>query len=404
MQVAEMVLDERRLPGGAPPARDEWCEPVEQVLADVRQPRLVYQPIVDLRRGAVVGYEALARFAGPPYVSPDRWFLEAARLGVGAELEARVLRAARVAASTLPPNCFLTVNLSPQQLCTLPVEEALSGGNLAPLVLELTEQVELLEYDLLRSALERHRAAGLTVAVDDAGDGYAGLQRLLAVRPQLVKLDRSLTAEADRDEAQRALAELVGTLAGRLDAWFLVEGIERPRQLETFIRLGVDLGQGNLLGRPTPTWSVLDPAIAALIRNIARQREQSGDEVLGLVELAPSVRQEHAAEAHALFAAEPDADLAVVVDERDRPIGLLRRADAQAQRPFTRGVQRVTATTEVAELAERSMTRPQGRRFDPAVCTDGRGRYVGLVRMERVVQRLAERTSRPARRTPASPI
>lgn len=394
-----MMLDERRVvQAAAEPVVDKWGLALERVLSDPRQPHLVYQPIVCLRRGAVVGYEALARFAGPPHVAPDQWFLEAARLGVGAELEARVLRAARVATTTLPPNCFLTVNLSPQQLCTPPVEEALSGGSLAPLVLELTEQVELMEYDNLRSALERHRAAGLTVAVDDAGDGYAGLQRLLAVRPQLVKLDRALTADADRDEAQRALAELVQTLTNRLGAWFLVEGIERPRQLETFIRLGADLGQGNLLGRPSKTWSVLDPAIAALIRNIARQRTQSGDEVLGLVEMAPSVRQERAGDAQALFVADPDADLAVVVDDRDRPIGLLPRADALARRPFKRGVQRVAATTEVAELAERSMTRPQSRRFDPAVCTDGRDRYVGVIRMERVVQRLAERASRPALR------
>lgn len=386
-------------------AEQGWVSALGRVLADPAQPRLVFQPIVDLARGTVVGYEALARFEGPPHAPPDDWFREASRLGGGAELEARVLRAARAATATLPPNCFLTVNLSPQQLCTPAVDEALSGGSLVPLVLELTEQVDLVDYDQVCAVLERHRAAGLTVAIDDAGDGFAGLQRLLAVRPQLIKLDRSLTSHADRDEAQRALAEMVGALADRLDAWFLVEGIERPRQLEAFIRLGVPLGQGNLLGRPEESWGLLDPAVAALIRNIATQRACGEDDVLGLVELIPCIPRQLVADAEAMFTSQPDLDVAVIVDDQERPVGLFTRADALAGRPWRRGVQRVGPSTGIAELAVRSMTRPASSRFDPSVCCDGRGRYVGLVRMERVVERLAERMSArqgPARRTGGS--
>jgi EAL domain-containing protein (putative c-di-GMP-specific phosphodiesterase class I) len=393
MRVAGALLTDWQ--GWEAPAepQEDWSGPLTRVLDDPDQPRLVFQPIVDLTRGAVVGYEALARFDRPPLATPDQWFRAAAEAGCGAELEARVLRSARSALRSLPPNCFLTVNLSPQMLCTPAVEAALSGGSLSPLVLELTEQVELVEYGQVRSALERYRAAGLTVAVDDAGDGYAGLQRLLAVRPQLVKLDRSLTAEADRDEAQRALTEMVGTLAGRLDAWFLVEGIERPRQLEAFIRLGVPLGQGNLLGRPDASWSLLDPAVAALIRNLSGQRKAPDDEVLGLIERAPSVPHACAVQATELFDAQPDMDLAVVIDDAERPLGLLTRSDAYAGRPYRRATLCVSSATDIAELAARSMTRPSATRFDPPVCCDGRGRYVGVVRMERVVERLAERSS-----------
>lgn len=265
-------------------------------------------------------------------------------------------------------------------------------GSLSSLVLELTEQSEMTDVERCRAALRRYRARGLVVALDDAGDGYAGLQRLLSLRPQLVKLDRSLTDNADRDEAQRVLAGTIGTLASRLDAHLLVEGIERPGQLEAFVRLGVPLGQGLLLGAAGPRWPSLDPEVARLIRATAATRSAATDDVMGLVEPAPAVRSaEVSAAGPDLFLDHPDVELAVVVDERERPLGLLRRDDGLARRPWNGVVQCVGPGTGVAELAVRSLTRPAGTRFDPSVCCDQAGRYVGLVRMERLVERLAQR-------------
>lgn len=74
----------------------------------------VFQPIVDLQRLAVVGYEALARFVGPPELTPDRWFAAAAAGGVLPSLEAASLRSALARRPHLPPNCFLSVNVEPE--------------------------------------------------------------------------------------------------------------------------------------------------------------------------------------------------------------------------------------------------------------------------------------------------
>lgn len=390
-----MLVDQRSAAWDAASGLDRatWSPPLDRVLADRAQPRLVFQPIVDLQRGLIVGYEALARFDGPPYQTPDRWFGAAARLGVAPQLEARVLSAARAALPSLPPNCFLTVNVSPHVLCTAAVEAALQApGSLWPLVLELTEQSEVVDAEAVRRALDRYRSRGLVVALDDAGDGYAGLGRLLSLRPQLVKLDRSLTNHADRDEAQRALAQTVGSLASRLDAWLLVEGIERPRQLETFVRLGVPLGQGNLLGVAGPRWPALDPAVAQLIHAAAVHPDSGADEVGGLVEHAPAIPSAHAAAGGVdVFLDQPDADVAVVIDDRDRPVGLLARDDALARRPFNPVIQRAAPASGIAELAVRSMTRPLSTRYDPSVCCDDTGHYLGIVRVERLVEQLAQR-------------
>jgi len=392
-----MLVDDRSLTWDLATVLDRatWSAPLERVLADRSQPRLVFQPIVDLQRALIVGYEALARFDGPPYEPPDRWFSAASRLGVGPQLEARVVRAARAALPTLPPNCFLTVNISPHVLCTPAVEAVMEvPGSLVPLVLELTEQSEVVDQEGVRRALNRYRSRGLLVALDDAGDGYAGLGRLLSLRPQLVKLDRSLTQDADHDEAQRALAQMVGNLASRLDAWLLVEGIERPRQLEAYVRLGVPLGQGNLLGAAGPRWPTLNPAVADLIRSTAVRRSTGTDEVLGLIERAPAIPSASAGTCGAdLFLDEPDADVAVVVDDGDRPVGLLARDDALARRPWNPIIQRAAPASGVAELAVRSMTRPLPSRYDPSVCCDETGRYLGIVRVERLVEQLAQRAA-----------
>ena len=121
----------------------EWPRRVESVLAEPSLLRLLFQPIVDLQRGVVAGYETLARFSEPDgrpsRVPPDRWFAAAGAQGFGARLEAIVVRRCLDLLRTVPPNCFLTVNVSPHLLTDPELADALLAvPDLAPLVLELT--------------------------------------------------------------------------------------------------------------------------------------------------------------------------------------------------------------------------------------------------------------------------
>jgi hypothetical protein len=112
-------------PGALDPG---WAQAVAGVLDDPSRHRLAFQPVADLQRGTVAGYEALSRFAGPPDAGPDVWFEAAGRLGLGAELDARVLERVVGLRPELPPNCFLTVNLDPNHLVTGPVQWALAAA------------------------------------------------------------------------------------------------------------------------------------------------------------------------------------------------------------------------------------------------------------------------------------
>lgn len=170
----------RVAPVGGPPQSPSaageatWATRLELVLADGASPLMVFQPIVDLQRGVVAGYEALARFPGSE--PPDEWFAAAERAGCAAGLEARAVAHALARLGDLPAGCFLAVNVSPHLLSHPRVQDAFaSAGHLDRVVVELTEHHPIPDPQALAVALARLRQAGAKVALDDTGAGHAGL-------------------------------------------------------------------------------------------------------------------------------------------------------------------------------------------------------------------------------------
>jgi EAL domain-containing protein (putative c-di-GMP-specific phosphodiesterase class I) len=341
-----------------------------------------YQPIVDVARGVVVGYEALVRFVGAPVTNPELWFAAAREHGVGAELEAAALRSALRARTGLPTNTFLTVNLGPDVLDHPLVQDVLGDEpSLDGLVVELTEHAKVESYVALEPTLDRLRGEGALIALDDAGSGYAGLSHMLHIRPAFIKLDRELVSGLDRDEAKQALVEMMGTLGGRLDSWLLAEGVETRAELDTLVRLGVPLAQGYHLARPAPPWvGVEDDTAMHLL--------MSGRHVAGTTlrtMLTQAATADSVESARGWF--QDDQVVVVVVVDRDaRPTCILEQSGDV--RPVSEGL-RFNLDTPVAEAALRAVARPRGARGAVLVCTDNAGRFVGVVRMENVVKSLA---------------
>ncbi len=240
--------------GQPAPARsrsDGWGSALDALVSGAADPAVAWQPIVDLARGAVVGFEALARFPAPPQEPPDRWFTAAAERGMSARLEARVLARALDAAGQLPADTFLTVNVDPGQLADAAVRDVLADREpLHDVVVEITGHAGLVEHPGALNAVDWLREVGARIAVDDAGADHADLRALLQLTPELVKIDRRLVAGCDREPARRALIRTVGQFASDLDALVVAEGVEHPAQLEVLADLGVPLAQGFLLGRP----------------------------------------------------------------------------------------------------------------------------------------------------------
>lgn len=373
----------------------DWPRLVTEVMADPARLRLVFQPIVSLQQAAIVGYEALSRFEGPPQLTPDLWFAAADQMGCGAQLEALVVTRCLELRTSLPDNCFLTINVSPHLLTQAALGDVLlAAADLSRVVLELTEHEAVADLPPVVALCDQLRDRGALIALDDAGSGYAGLQQITQFRPDLIKLDRALVADADRDEVKLALAELLGEFAGRLDAWLLAEGIETWGELDAFLRLGVPLGQGYLLGRPAPAWAALDPATVARLRS-GLARVEMVDHVASLVEAVPVEGPTPV----------PVGQVALRLDSHGYPLAMLLpvhrpgghrdHADVIDHRVAPISL-RVPSSTGVVELAGRIVARPEHCRFDPVVCVDDLGRATGVVRVERVLLRLAELKVKPS--------
>ena len=214
--------------------------------------RMVFQPIAQLDCSAVVGYESLARFDSEPFRPPNVWFSEADDVGLGVDVELVAVRLALEALPTLPPEAFLTLNVSPEAVMSERLAAIIAPHDGSRIVLEITEHAQVEDYDRLLDVLTRLRSKGVRLAVDDAGAGFASLHHILLLQPDIIKLDISLVREIHVDPIKRALASSLVTFAREIGSTITAEGIEVPEELATLIDLGVPWGQGYYLGRPGP--------------------------------------------------------------------------------------------------------------------------------------------------------
>jgi EAL domain-containing protein (putative c-di-GMP-specific phosphodiesterase class I) len=209
----------------------------------------VFQPIVDLESGALFGFEALAR--GPehsPLHAPAPLFAAARAARVLAELDVACQRAAIAGAiaNGIEAPLTLFVNAEP---------DASGFGPLPPIgpavrgIVELTERTLTSRLAELLPAVQRARAEGWGVALDDVGADTRSLALMPLLRPDVLKLDLRLVQEQPTPEIA-AIAGAVGAQAERTGATVLAEGIETPEQAEYARALGATLGQGYLFGRP----------------------------------------------------------------------------------------------------------------------------------------------------------
>jgi EAL domain-containing protein (putative c-di-GMP-specific phosphodiesterase class I) len=225
---------------------------IRQVLEDPDALTIYFQPIVELGSRHVAGMEALARFLLEPARTPDKWFADAERVGLGDELEIAAMNAAFAVLPLFPNSTYMSVNVSPRVARSQTFLDTMELVRADRIVIEMTEHAPVQDYEAIAGSLQRLRARGVRLAIDDTGAGFASLRHILTLDPDIIKLDISLTRDIDKVPAKRALAAALSTFAREIGCTIVAEGIETEKELDVLIHLGFTHGQGYYLGRPAP--------------------------------------------------------------------------------------------------------------------------------------------------------
>ncbi len=315
---------------------DELADELAHIIREGRLHAL-FQPIANLRQASIYGFEALIRGPSDSALhSPVTLFDTATRCGRLFELELLCREAAITAFRELELPGRLFLNATPSSLLE---PDHRPGRTLATLqkhglrpqqvVIELTEQHPMDDYDLMRQATEHYRSMGFSIAIDDLGAGYAGLRMWSELRPDFVKIDRHFVENIHEDKVKREFVRSIMDIAQGLGCGVIAEGMETAAEYEAVRRLGIPWGQGYYFARPHRNPPAgLQGRLFTHNPSHAEEGDSSnrGQTVRELVEPAPQVSaQTSVVDALTVLFGSPELDSLVVVNADRRPTGLVSR-------------------------------------------------------------------------------
>ena len=209
---------------------------------------VVYQPIVSLTTMEPFAYEALVRSNSPHWTNPPKLFDEA----IQSRCVGALGRAVREIATTHCSDMPLFLNVHPNEFdeswLVQPDDPIFTHDQ--PIYLEVTESVPLTHFAYCHSVLNEIRGKGVSLAVDDLGAGYSNLKYIVDLKPEIVKLDRTLIADLADDRRAQVLVRHIVRLCQELGARVVAEGIEQETELKVVIDCGAHYGQGYYIARP----------------------------------------------------------------------------------------------------------------------------------------------------------
>lgn len=374
-----------------------------------RQLSALFQPIIDMQRGEIIGYEGLIR--GPsdsPLHSPMNLFKVARAHNLGVEIEhlCRRVTISRFAELNLPGKLFL--NVSPEMLLQPQARHGETLGyieevGLPPdrVIIELTENQPTYDYELLREAVMHYRGMGFRIAIDDLGEGFSSLRLWSELRPEYVKIDKHFVHGINQDPVKLQFVRSIQEIAEESGSIVIAEGIETQTELLLVRDLGIACGQGYHIGRPTVhPGSMVGAEIAkSLNRNgVSLYPQKSMFErnivtALKLLRIVPAATPGMTNnDVHEMFIADADLQVVPVVDG-GIPVGLITRSDLTGRfaRLYSRDVYgRKSCTTfmdaaplitdkntSLQELSRIIVDADRHHLTNGFIITDG-GRYLGM--------------------------
>ncbi len=257
-----------------------------------KQIRTVFQPIISIRDGSILGHEALSRITCESiFTSPDMLFTAAEEHNRLWDLELLCRTTALEAAYIymIPPyNKKLFLNVNPNIMLDDNYKQGftkdfLKQYQITPdnLIFEITERNVIKDMVGFCTTISHYKNLGCLIAIDDAGAGYSGLNLISDVCPNYLKLDMQLIRDIDKDSLKHALVKGMVEFSKASNVTLIAEGIESALELETLVNLGVPYGQGYFIQIPSTELAVISPDVMQAIKEInARKNEHLRDSFL----------------------------------------------------------------------------------------------------------------------------
>ena len=236
---------------------------------------VVYQPIVSLATMEPFAHEALVRSNSPHWINPPKLFDEA----IQSRCVGALGRAIRELSTMHCPGMPLFLNVHPNEFdeswLVQPDDPIFTHDS--TVYLEVTESVPLTHFAYCHSVLREIRGKGVLLAVDDLGAGYSNLKYIADLKPEMVKLDRTLIADLADDRRAQVLVRHIVQLCHELGARVVAEGIEQETEMQVVIDCGADYGQGYYFAYPAyPAPGVSEAPIEVMRENEDGARLRTG--------------------------------------------------------------------------------------------------------------------------------
>lgn len=381
----------------------------------------LFQPIISLSERRILGYEALSR--GPsnsPLHSPVTLFAVARQAGRLSELEIACRHSAcrRFSEQLLPGKLFL--NVSPESLLEAAHQpgrtlQLLQDFGIPPsqVVIELTEQTPIDDFQLLQNALHHYRDMGFSIALDDLGAGYSSLRLWSELRPDYVKIDRHFIDGIHQDALKREFVGSILQIAKASRAKVIAEGIELAEELAVLTEMGVDLVQGYLLCRPQEQPSQDAWAMMPKHDNTSVALNDEGSDLSALLNDQPAVaRNTPTANVLEAFRRQANLNSLAVLDEQGQPCGIVHRhslsdallkpfaTDLFARKPISRLMNDdflAVELTQSLQQVSRLITSRARQRIEEDFIITLNGHYLGLGRVIDVLKLITELKIQQAR-------
>lgn len=388
-----------------------------------------FQPIISLEHGSIFAYEALCRTVGPnPFDTIDNLFQQAAISSKTLQLDMRCREnGIRLAAEQRIGNtkAMLFLNICPTSLLhpdhstgSTEMIAQKSGIPKEKIVLEITEQEAVSNYNLFRRAIDHYRNSGFRIAIDDFGAGYGGLKMLSLLEPEYVKIDRHFFQHNGRSHINYNLIDAIATACHRIGIHVIAEGIESEEDLRICREVGIQLLQGYFFARPAPELVVAEAIGLQQLPPLPGSGTKLFDEVICIGDISTYIEpidiHDRVLEVLDRLNSSPKTDCLPVLSA-GRLCGLINRHRFMESRMVGRhgygmslnyykhvgdvleeNLLQVPHYTSVEEVARKIHLRQQMSVYDD-ICVTRSGRYVGTVSVRQILNAVTENSMMLAR-------